>query len=81
MDSLEKVLRELKLPAKERTEPQAPLHLEPPAASLLDLSEGVEERPRGARRELLVPGSSHAYLGDAGWPVFLAAFEKAAEQD
>ncbi len=29
----------------------------------------------------IMPGSSHAYLGDAGWPVFLAAFEKAAEQD
>jgi hypothetical protein len=29
----------------------------------------------------VMPDSSHAYLGDAGWPVFLAAFEKAAEQD
>jgi acetyl esterase/lipase len=29
----------------------------------------------------VMPGSSHAYLGDAGWPVFLAAFEKAAKQD
>lgn len=28
----------------------------------------------------VMPDSSHAYLGDAGWPVFLAAFEKAAEQ-
>lgn len=29
----------------------------------------------------VMPGSSHAYLSDAGWPVFLAAFKKAAAQD
>ncbi len=29
----------------------------------------------------VMPGSSHAYLGTAGWPVFLAAFGKAAAQD
>jgi hypothetical protein len=29
----------------------------------------------------VMPDSSHAYLGDAGWPVFLAAFPKAAARD
>jgi len=29
----------------------------------------------------VMPGSSHAYLSDAGWKVFLAAFPKAAAKD
>ena len=29
----------------------------------------------------VMPNSTHASLGDAGWEVFLAAFEKAAAQE
>ena len=58
-----KELRERKLPTKERTEPERPLHLHSGRRALAHLGEGVEERLGGARQELdvrpLLPRLDH----------------------